>query len=401
MGTGVNSRIILKPEREKSIHRRHPWIFSGAIDGTVGDPGMGDTVEVVSSRGEFLAWAAFSPVSRIRARVWSFDGSERIDECFFHKRISGSISRRKSMLHREVDTNAYRLVYSESDGLPGLIADRYDDVIVLQSLTAGSEKHKAVFCQILSEITGCRTIYERSDSDLRELEGLAPTCGLISGKSEPLKIEIMEHGIKYFVDAVNGQKTGFYLDQRENRKLLREYTSGKKVLNCFCYTGGFTMNASAGGAESVTSVDSSENALRQGRQNAELNGFDSGRLEWICGDVFHVLRRYVEDGAEFDIVVLDPPKFADSRSKLPKAERAYKDINMFALRLLRSGGFLFTFSCSGAMGKEDFQRIAAWAAMDAGVDARIVRQLSQAPDHPIALNFPESEYVKGLIIQIG
>ena len=412
--------IVLKAGREKSVTRRHPWIFSGAITKTTGSPGPGDTVAVFAEDGKFLAWAAYSPESQIRARVWSYDRNDEIGPEFFQREIKQSIGRRKlliydsqtgSLCHRPDDqvaqasrlcenTNAYRLINSESDNLPGLIVDKYNDILVLQSLTAGSEKHKELFADILKETTRCRAIYERSDADVRTQEGLSPATGFMRGSSAPERIEIFENGLRFVVDLIGGHKTGFYLDQRENRLILRGLAAGRDVLNCFSYTGGFTVNALAGGAKRVVSVDSSEAALELAAKNVVLNDYRPDECEWVREDVFQYLRGCVARGEKFDLVVLDPPKFAASREHLEKAGRAYKDINMLAMKSLNPGGLLFTFSCSGAVCAEDFRKAAAWAALDANVETRIIKILSQAPDHPITLNFPQSEYLKGLVLQI-
>ena len=401
MGKDIKTATItLKPEREKSLRRRHPWVFSGAVAAVNGNPATGETVAVLDSGGAFLAWAAYSPKSQIRARAWSFDPKEEIGPDFLRRRIRESIERRKTAAGDRNDSNAARLIYSESDGLPGLIADRYADVIVIQSLTAGSEHFKEIIADILAETTGCACVYERSDTGAREQEGLAASVGVLRGGPLPEKILISENGLKYYVDAAHGHKTGFYLDQSENRSIVRGFSSEAEVLNCFSYTGGFSVAALAGGAKRVTEVDSSESALSLAAENAALNGFDKKQLEQVRADVFDTLRAFVAEGKKYDLVVLDPPKFAASKEHLPKAERAYKDINMLGMKLLRPGGLLFTFSCSGAVSGEDFRKYAAWAALDAGVNTRIVRILSQAADHPIALNFPPSEYLKGLAVQV-
>ncbi|MFA6450387.1 MAG: class I SAM-dependent rRNA methyltransferase [bacterium] len=396
----MQATIVLKAGREKSVTRRHPWIFSGAIIKTTGRPGPGETVAAFSADGKFLAWAAYSPESQIRARVWSYDPGDVIGPDFFKREIAQSIERRKLVAPDESVTNAYRMINSESDNLPGLIVDKYGDTLVLQSLTAGSELHKDLFADILAEATGCRTIYERSDAETRGQEGMEPVTGILRGGPATEKVEIVENGLKFLVDIAGGHKTGFYLDQRENRRILREFAAGRDVLNCFCYTGGFSVNALAGGANRVVSVDSSEPALEFAAENVALNGYESGNCEWAREDVFQYLRGCVSRGAKFDLIVLDPPKFAASREHLIKAGRAYKDINMLAMKSLNPGGLLFTFSCSGAVGPEDFRKAVAWAALDAPAETRIIKILTQAPDHPVTLNFPQAEYLKGLVVQI-
>jgi 23S rRNA (cytosine1962-C5)-methyltransferase len=387
--------ILLKPGREKSLLRRHPWIFSGAIQRVDDEPASGGTVDVLSSKGDFLARAAYSPHSQIRARVWTFD-DEPVDADFFRKRIHAAIVQR-SIFNLQRSTNALRLIHAESDGLPGLIVDRYGDVLVLQALTTGSEFWKETIADVLLEETGLSTIYERSDADVRELEGLSPKVGLLRGTNLQLPITIHEHGLKFTVNLAEGHKTGFYLDQRANRLRVRELAQDRDVLDCFCYTGGFTVNALAGGAKSVLSVDSSADALELVSGNVASNGLPAERHARIEGDVFQVLRKFRDEGRSFDMVILDPPKFAPTSAQAEKAARGYKDINLLAFKLLRAGGMLVTFSCSSGVDAALFQRIVAAAALDAGVDAQIVEHLAQAADHPIALNFPEGAYLKGLV----
>lgn len=387
--------IILKPGREKSLLRRHPWIFSGAVQNVDDEPVSGGTVDLLSSKGDFLARAAYSPHSQIRARVWTFD-DEPVDADFLSKRIHAAIVQR-STFNLQLSTNALRLIHAESDGLPGLIVDRYGDMLVLQALTTGSEFWKQTIADILLEETGLSTIYERSDADVRELEGLPPKVGLLRGSSLHSPLTIHEHGLKFTVNLAEGHKTGFYLDQRMNRLRVRELAKDRDVLDCFCYTGGFTVNALAGGAKSVVSVDASASALALGRENAALNGQQAQSQEWIEADVFQLLRKFRDEGRSFDMIVLDPPKFAPTSAQAEKAARGYKDINLLAFKLLRAGGILVTFSCSGGVDAALFQRIVAAAALDAGMDAQIVEHLSQASDHPVALHFPEGAYLKGLV----
>lgn len=390
------SNLILKPNREKSLLRRHPWIFSGAIQKVNGKPTPGETVNLLSSKGDFLAQAAYSPTSQIRARVWTFDPDELLDSNFFLKRIRKSLASRQT-LHVAQHTNAYRLIHAESDGLPGLIVDRYADVLVLQSLTAGSEYWKDTITDILIEETGLTTIYERSDADVRQLEGLEPKVGLLHGELSFYSIPVVENNLKFTINLNSGHKTGYYLDQRENRLRVRELSKGRDVLDCFCYTGGFTVNALEGGAKNVVAVDASEDALILGRENVKVNGHQADAVEWREGDVFQVLRKFRDEGRSFDLIILDPPKFAPTASQAGKAARGYKDINLLGFKLLRPGGFLVTFSCSGGVDASLFQKIIASAAIDAGVDAQIVDVLTQGTDHPVALNFPEGAYLKGLV----
>lgn len=385
--------LTLKPGREKSLLRRHPWIFSGAVERVDKDPASGATLDLLSFNGEFLARAAYSPTSQIRARVWTFN-DEPIDADFFRKKIRAALATRFT-LHVSHNTDALRLIHAESDGLPGLIVDQYADTLVLQSLTAGSEFWKQAIADILLEETGLKNIYERSDADVRELEGLQPRAGLLRGSMIHSPLTINEHGLKFNVNISEGHKTGFYLDQRANRQRVRGLAKDKDVLDCFCYTGGFTVNALAGGAKSVVSVDSSADALRLGRENVSLNGLPES--EWIEADVFQRLRKFRDERRSFDLIVLDPPKFAPTVSQVDRASRAYKDINLLAFKLLRPGGILFTFSCSGGVDADLFQKIVAGAALDANVNAQIVEHLSQSVDHPVSLNFPEGAYLKGLV----
>ncbi len=381
--------------------RRHPWIFSGAIAKIEGNPQPGETVRVLQADKTPIALAALSPKSSITARIWSWNPEEEINKEFIKEKLRIAINKRinSSFLTQNV-TNSYRLVYAESDGLPGLIVDRYADWLVVQLLTTGAEVWKEVIVESLRELTEIEHIYERSDVDVRQLEGLPLRIGLLSGKEPPDSIEISEYGIRYQVNIKTGQKTGFYLDQRENRQKVAEYSTNRVVLNCFCYSGGFSLNAAGGGAAEVVSVDSSADALTLAQKNMQINKIDPGKMSWVNADVFQQLRRFRDEGKSFDLVVLDPPKFAPTIQQVEKAARGYKDINLLAFKLLKPGGILFTFSCSGGISMELFQKIVADAALDAGVNAQILEKLHQAADHPIALNFPESEYLKGMICQI-
>lgn len=387
--------LILKPGREKSLLRRHPWIFSGGIQHVDGAPVSGGTVDLLSSDRQFLARGSYSPNSQIRARVWSFE-EEPIDKEFFRQRIRSSLSARRT-LEIEKHSNAARWIYAESDRIPGLIVDRYGDVLVLQSLTAGSEFWKETLADLLLEETRLSTIYERSDSDVRELEGLATKVGNLRGELSSLAFPITEHDLKFNVNLQSGHKTGSYLDQRENRLRVRELAKDKEVLDCFCYTGGFTVNALAGGAKAVLSIDSSAEALELLRENIGLNQLDATRHTALEGDVFQLLRKFRDENRSFDMIILDPPKFAPTAAQAERAARGYKDINLFAFKLLRAGGTLVTFSCSGGIDAGLFQKIVAGSALDAGVEAQIVEHLFQGADHPISLHFPEGAYLKGLV----
>jgi 23S rRNA (cytosine1962-C5)-methyltransferase len=390
-------KVVLKAGREKSLIRRHPWVFSGAIHTAEGAPGPGETVRLVSASGRFLAWAAYSPSSQIRARVWSFDEAEVPGPDAFRSKLEAAVALRRARIAPA--THAMRLVHGESDGLPGVIADRYADTLVVQLNSAGGERWRDVLVELLRDLSGCSRVYERSDADARKLEGLPRRDGWIMGApgAEPL-VEIHEHGLRYAVDVATGQKTGFYLDQRDNRKRVGDLSAERDVLNCFCYTGGFTLSALAGGARSVLSIDSSSPALQMARENAARNALP-GAAEWLQADVFRALRALHEQGRRFDMIVLDPPKFAPTPKDAERAARGYKDINMNALRLLRPGGLLATFSCSGGVSAELFQKIVAGAATDAGASLLLRERWSAAPDHPVLMEFPEGEYLKGMLLE--
>ena len=406
--------LILHPGKEKSVLRRHPWLFSGAVAQLDGRARPGDTVDVVSHEGRPLGRAAWSPASQIRARIWSFDAAESIDHAFFKRRVAASVARRNA-LPELAGQQGLRLIHAESDGLPGVIADRYGDTVVLQLTTAGADKWRGAIADSLLRATGCARIYERSDVEVRKLEGLEAVTGWLrntplppggggaGGEGEPLVID--ENGVRMAVDIVGGHKTGFYLDQRENRRRVAELARGRRVLNCFCYTAGFSLQALAGGAREVVSVDSSGPALATAQRNLALNPqLDAARAIWREADVFAELRSLRAAGERFDLVILDPPKFANTAAHAERAARAYKDINLLGLQLLATGGLLMTYSCSGGIGAELFARILAGAALDAGgstkMSARIVQHLHGAADHPVDLAFPEGEYLKGLLLQV-
>jgi 23S rRNA (cytosine1962-C5)-methyltransferase len=389
--------LFLKKGREKSVKRRHPWIFSGAIEKVVGDAQPGETVQLRDIAGNPLALAAYSPASQIRARVWSFDVSEAIDEKFFRKRLQAAISMREQ-LPAAKHSNAIRLVHGESDGLPGLIVDRYADVLVAQFLAAGVERWRKAILDSLVELTGCEAVFERSDAEVRKLEGLEQRVGFARGNRAASRCPIVEYGLNFRVDVEQGQKTGFFLDQRENRQRVRALAAGREVLDGFSYTGGFAIAALAGGAKRVTAMESSAAALEVAKENLAANPLDPSRIEFVQADVFAQLRTLRDRGAKFDMVVLDPPKFAPTAAQARNAARAYKDINLLALKLLSPGGLLATFSCSGGVSAELFQSIVAGAALDAGADAKILERFGAAADHPVALEFPEGEYLKGLLV---
>jgi len=389
------ARIVLKPGREKSLRHRHPWIFSGAVARVEGEPASGDTVTVTAQDGAFLARAAWSAESQICARAWTFDALEQVNQDFMRRRLQAALARRALM---PSGSDAMRLVHGESDGLPGLVADRYGDTIVVQILSAGAERWRPFWGPALVELTGARSVYERSDVEVRSLEGLAAQTGPLVGAA-PKSVRITEDGIAYDVDVARGQKTGFYLDQRDNRALAATLAAGADVLNCFCYTGGFSLSALKGGARHVTSLDTSEDALEMARGNLALNAFDLSRAEWLAADVFAHLRKLRDQGRKYGLIVLDPPKFAPTEKHVPNAARAYKDVNLWALKLLAPGGHLLTFSCSGAVNADLFQKIVAGAAADAKVDAQVRRHLGPSLDHPVSIHFPEGEYLKGLWVQ--
>jgi 23S rRNA (cytosine1962-C5)-methyltransferase len=393
--------IRLKEGKERSLLRRHPWIFESAI--AKGGADAGETVRVESSAGQFLAWAAFSPASKIRARVWSFDEAQRIDAAFMGSACERAVPARARF---DIPSDAMRLVHGESDGLPGLVVDRYGDTLVAQFLSAGAERWKPVLADALLRATGVAKLYERSDTSSRSLEGLPAASGWLrgadaSGPPPPTELTMHEHGWKLTLDVATGHKTGFYLDQRDSRGKFAAYTKRlafQRVLNCYCYTGGFTVAALAGGAAHVTSIDSSAPALERARAHVALNGFDAARADFIDADVNASLRKFIEEGRSFDAIVLDPPKLAPTAAHAERAARAYKDINRLALKLLEPGGVLFTFSCSGGISADLFHKIVASAGADAGVDGYIGERLAGAPDHPMTLSFPEGEYLKGLVV---
>ncbi|MCA9835343.1 MAG: class I SAM-dependent methyltransferase [Trueperaceae bacterium] len=391
--------VILKPGRERSLLRKHPWVFSGAVQRLEGKSGKGTTIDVHSADGQFLGRGAYSPASQIRVRIWSFS-EESIDENWFQKRILEAFALRESLGMSE-RSNAYRLIASEADKLPGLTIDRYADTLVCQFLSAGVEVWKASIISVLKQLPNVQCIYERSDVNVRKKEGLEPTTGLLWGKEPEPLIPIDENGLNFYVDVKQGHKTGFYLDQRSNRQKVREASKNAEVLNCFAYTGGFGMAALKGGAKHVTNLEDVAGLLELMDKNVALNQFNQERCTNLKADVFKQLRTYQKENKKFDLIVLDPPKFAESQGQLSRASRGYKDINRLAFHLLRPGGLLFTFSCSGLMKLELFQKIVADAALDAGRDAQIIDILTQGSDHLIDLTIPETWYLKGLIVRVA
>ncbi len=404
----MSGKLFLKRGKEKPLHNHHPWIFSGAI-ARVENANDGDTVEVYDAAGEWLARAAYNSRSQIAARVWTFERGEDIDDAFFRRRIERASEARKTLfqnliqnsLNFELDfeKSAIRLVNAESDFLPGIVIDRYSDYLVVQFLTLGAELRKKEIVGKLQEWFALRGVYERSDVEVRAKEGLKEVTGILLGQEPPDRIEIVENDLKFLVDVKRGHKTGFYLDQAVNRERAVQYLRGE-VLNAFAYTGAFGVYAAKRNGAQVTNLDASASSLELARENFELNGV-TANAEYVTADAFEKLRAYREQGRKFDAILLDPPKFATSRGNLERAARGYKDLNMLAFQLLKRDGFLVTFSCSGLVDAKLFQQIVFSAAVDAKRDAQIVEKLGQAPDHPIGLNFPEGEYLKGLILRVN
>ncbi|HXF62842.1 MAG TPA: class I SAM-dependent methyltransferase [Caldilineaceae bacterium] len=392
---------VLKPGREKPVIQRHPWVFSGALQAIPAAAPDGGLIDLVSADRRWLARGYLNRASQIQIRLLTWDPEEAIDAAFWRRRLAAAVERRASL---QAATTACRLVYGENDYLPGLIVDRYGDVLVLQAGTLGIDRRKSQLAQMLLEITGCRSVLERSDTAARRLEGLAAGHGPLAGEPPPAQVEIEEAGLRFVVDLSGGQKTGFYLDQRANRRRIAAYSAGARVLNGFSYTGAFALHALAAGAAHVTNIDSSVEVLELAEANLRLNGFDPDRQsENIAGDIFQVLRDWrdsFEDEDRFDLIILDPPKFAQTKQQVERALRGYKDINLLALRLLKPGGFLATFSCSGLVSADLFQKVVFGAAVDAGRDVQILEWLRQDCDHPVALTFPEGEYLKGLICRV-
>ena len=387
--------IRLREGKERSLQRRHPWIFESAI--AKGSADSGETVRVDSHDGKFLGWAAFSPTSKIRARVWSFDEAQRIDAPFFIAACAQSI---RARVRFDIKSDSMRLIHGDADGLPGLIVDRYGDTLVAQFLSSGVERWKDVLADALLTETGFTKLYERSDASSRALEGLPESTGWLRGSGE-VELVLQEHDWQLGLNIAEGHKTGFYLDQRDSRKRFADYAQRLKfqrVLNCFCYTGGFTVAALSGGAAHVTSIDSSAPAIEKAAANVALNGFAADRATFMDADVNASLRQFIADGKTFDAIVLDPPKFAPTVAHAERAARAYKDINRLAFKLLEPGGVLFTYSCSGGISADLFHKIVAGAGIDAQVDGYITERMGGAPDHPMTINFPEGEYLKGLVV---
>ena len=394
----VRGAVRLKPGRSKSVNNRHPWVFSGAIARREGSPQPGDVVDVLDDGGRFLARGYYNPRSQIVVRLLTWDPDEAIDDTFWYMRLGASMARREA-LGEDPDTTAFRLVYAESDGMPGLVVDCYEDWVVVQALTLGIEARMEALTALLREALAPRGIIERSDVDVRAQEGLAQRAGVLYGEAPDAPVVVRENGLRFRVDLLRGHKTGFYLDQRDNRRKVAAYAAGAEVLNVFAYTGGFGVYAASAGAARVANLDSSADALREAEANLRLNDLATPS-ENIQGDAFQALRQIVAAERRYDLVVLDPPKFAFSKGQLSAATRGYKDINMLGMRLLRPGGILATFSCSGLVSEDLFQKVLFGAGVDVGREARILERLGQGPDHPVLLTFPEGAYLKGFICRV-
>jgi 23S rRNA (cytosine1962-C5)-methyltransferase len=397
----ITGTITLKPGREKPVHNRHPWVFSGAISRADATINPGDLVQVLDNNGRYLATAYFNPHSQIQARILTWELETEFTPDFWRQRLQQAIAGRTA-LQLASHNNAYRLVNGEADGLPGLIVDQYADYLVIQCLTLGIDRRKELIVQLLVELCHPLGIIERSDVPVRKKEGLRPTAGVIWGQTPPNPLIIEENGYKFYVDLMTGQKTGFYLDQRDNRTAVCQpsHVQGKEILNVFAYSGAFSVYAAAHSAHTITNIDSSIEALTLAEQNMALNDMERPSDEYIAGDAFEILRYYRDENRTFDMVILDPPKFANSQRDVDHACRGYKDLNWLALRLLRPGGLLATFSCSGLITADLFQKVVFGAAVDAQRDVQIIQQLAQASDHPILLAFPESAYLKGLLCRV-
>lgn len=405
----MQAKIVLESGKERAPMQGHPWIFAGAIASFSGKMGSGSTVTVESAAGKFIGRAAYSPTSQIRARIWSWNEDEPIDHAFFKRKIAASIAHRQKWIKVATstkDTSVVRLIFGEADGLPGLVVDQYGPVIVCQFLSAGVEHWKDVIVDILKTQTLCETVVERSDASVREREGLSLTSSIIYGELKEAEVIAQENNIQYLINPLEGHKTGFYIDQRDNRKLVAELSKDCRVLNTFCYTGGFSLAALKGGAKEVISVDSSGDALAIAKRQVKLNGFDQNRAKWLDRDAFEVLKEFRIQQEMFDLIILDPPKFAPSAHHLPRAKKAYKEINRTAMQMLKPGGLLFTFSCSGAMDLETFDKTVISASVEAAnhlkdqqLRFRILKRLTSGQDHPKLSNFPEGDYLKGLLLE--
>lgn len=395
----ITAQVILKKGREKAILNRHPWIFSGAVSRVEGSPANGDVVDVWNSRARFVGRGIYNQNSQIRVRLLTWNPNDPIDEDFWRRRISRAVAGRLA-LRQDQRTDAYRVVYSEADGMPGFIADLYGPWLVVQFQSMAAERHRRTILNTLVDLVEPQGIYERSDTESRGKEGLVPVAGPVWGEVPPDAIEIIENGHTFLVDVKLGHKTGFYLDQRENRQKTSKYFAGKEVLNAFCYTGGFSVYAAHAGATRILNVDSSEPALQIAERNMRRNGFTGREDVYAPADVFDILRAYSDARWKFDVIILDPPKFAHNKRQVEKATHGYKDINLLAMKLLKRGGILITFTCSGAVNRDLFQKVLFGASVDAGRTTQIIEQLSQSADHPILLTCPETEYLKGFVCRV-
>lgn len=390
--------VILKKDKEKAVLQKHPWLFSGAIDRVKGKPANGDIVRLLNHKGDFMAYGFYNDQSRVALRLLEWDENIPVNEDWFRQKVAMAVKARSSVLNENTDT--CRLVFSEADYLPGLIVDKYADHLAVQVLTSGIEKVMPVIIEELRQLLNPLSIFDKSDASSRQHEGMETSNVVLWGDEPPASVAVKENGVAYNINIAEGQKSGFYCDQRDNRRILAAYTSGKTVLDCFSYTGGFTLNALQNGAVSVTSVDSSALAIETLKENIQLNNLDATKHTAIQSDVNKQLRVFKDAGETFDVIVLDPPKYAPSRSALDRAARAYKDLNRLGMLLLNSGGLLATFSCSGAMDMENFKQVLAWAALDAGKQVQFIYQFCQPEDHPVRASFPEGEYLKGLLCRV-
>lgn len=395
----ITTQVILKPGREKSVNNRHPWIFSGAINRVEGKPANGDVVDVWNSKARFVARGIYNEKSQIQVRLLTWNPNDMINEDFWRRRIRRAVAGRQALLDAP-DTDAFRLVYAEADGVPGFIADRYGAWVVVQFLSLAAERYRQAILDALIDLIAPQGIYERSEGEGREKEGLVSVTGSIWGEVPPDIIEILENGHTFLVDIKLGQKTGFFLDQRENRLKVSKYFANKEILNAFAYTGGFAVYAAYAGAKRIMNVDTSERALQMAERNIRRNGFGDREDVYAVADAFEIMRAYRDNNWKFDVVILDPPKFAQSKRQVEKATQGYKDINLLGMKLLKPGGILISFSCSGSVSADLFQKVLFGAAVDAGRHVQIIERLSQSSDHPVLLTYPESEYLKGLICRV-
>ncbi len=391
--------VVLKKGKEKAVLHRHPWVFSGAIEPIKGKPANGDIVRLLNAKGDFMAYGFYNDQSRVALRLLEWDEAVNINEDWFRNKVRVAVNSRKDILSNG-QTNTCRLIFSEADYLPGLIVDKYADHLAIQVLTSGIQNVIAVIIDELQQLLNPTSIFDKSDAASRQHEGLETLNISLTGQAPPESVEVLENGIRYHVNIADGQKSGFYCDQRDNRRIVASYSKGKTVLDCFSYTGGFTLNSLHSDANFVTSVDSSALAIETLKENIQLNTLDTKKHKAIQSDVNKQLRVFREEGEKFDVIVLDPPKYAPSRSALDRASRAYKDLNRLAMLLLNNGGLLATYSCSGAMDMETFKQVLAWAALDAGKQVQFIYQFCQPEDHPVRSSFPEGEYLKGLLCRV-